>query len=242
MLYLTIPAKNEAPYIQDTIRRLHKSLAELECPWRLVVVENGSDDNTAEIVLAMQSDPRYANKLQLLSCAITGKGAAIIHSANELSSAEGSLFGFIDADLSADPDAIPSMIKRIESGSADIVIASRLLITKTTNRSLVRTLSSQAFNLFAGSMLRLKVKDAQCGLKIMNQKALNVLRTCKEQGWFLDIEFLAKARQYGLRVAEVPVPWIEFRYPLRKSHIRHIRDGLSAISAIYKIRQRIYKK
>ena len=149
------------------------------------------------------------------------------------------IFGFIDADLSADPDAISGMLEKIQNNEADIVIASRLLQTKTTNRSFLRTLSSHIFNFLIRLTLGLSVKDAQCGLKLMNQRATDILLTCTEDGWFLDIEFLAKARQYKLRVQEVPVPWTEFRYPDRKSHIRHVRDGLGALRAIWRIRRGI---
>ncbi len=149
------------------------------------------------------------------------------------------LFGFIDADLSADPDAIPGMVARLLEDKADIVIASRLLITKTTNRGWLRTLSSKAFNFVADLFLNLHVADAQCGLKIMNERGLNILRDCQEEGWFLDIEFLARARQDNLRIAEVPVPWLEFRYPNRKSQIHHFRDGVEAIRAIWRIKSRV---
>ncbi|MFZ6015911.1 MAG: glycosyltransferase [Patescibacteria group bacterium] len=148
-------------------------------------------------------------------------------------------FGYIDADLSADPDAISGMVARLQSGAADIVIASRLLITKTTNRSWLRTLSSKLFNLASNLALHLDVADAQCGLKIMNSRSLSVLRDCQEDGWFLDIELLARARKAGLRIAEVPVPWTEFRYPNRASQINHLRDGIGAIKAVLQIKRNL---
>ncbi len=214
------------------------------------------------------SVPRTQDQFVYLDCPKVGKGSAIRFASNQVSetlfnkegyqrkaligrfppseskfvvrsSSFDSLFGFIDADLSADPDAIPGMVARLLEDKADIVIASRLLITKTTNRNWLRTLSSKLFNFMADLFLNLKVADAQCGLKIMNEKGLAVLKSCEEDGWFLDIEFLAKARQDRLRITEVPVPWLEFRYPNRKSQIRHFRDGIEAIKAILRIRKRI---
>ncbi|MDF1496521.1 MAG: glycosyltransferase, partial [Patescibacteria group bacterium] len=203
------------------------------------------------------SVPRTQDQLVYLECPKVGKGSAIRFAAEQTpddasssppqadpprntkfeirNSNQNQFFGFIDADLSADPDAIVGMVTRLLEDKADIVIASRLLITKTTNRSWLRTLSSKLFNFLADLFLNLKVADAQCGLKIMNERGLKILRECQEDGWFLDIEFLAKARQDRLRIAEVPVPWLEFRYPNRKSQIHHFRDGIEAIKAILRI-------
>ncbi len=305
MLHLVIPAKNEAPYIADTLRRLSKSLSDLTIPWQIIVADNGSTDKTADAVEEFRTwNLELGNKISVIECPKTGKGAAIRYTAlqlpitnytptlkelrgtgqipmqeasganlttldsehgtsdhqslvadlseskfqvpglpTEASAKEGSksqsLFGFIDADLSADPDAIVGMVGRILEDKADIVIASRLLVTKTTNRSWMRTLSSKLFNFLADLFLNLKVADAQCGLKIMNAKGLKLIQSCQEEGWFLDIEFLAKARNAGLRIAEVPVPWLEFRYPNRSSQIHHLRDGIEAIRAIFRVRRLI---
>lgn len=269
MLYLVIPARNEAPYIADTLRRLAKTLADLPIPWQIVVADNGSTDGTDLAVNEFRTtNHELREKITTVDCPKVGKGAAVRFASNQVSetlfnkegyqrkaligrfpppesrfevrnSSFDCLFGFIDADLSADPDAIPGMVARLLEDKADVVIASRLLITKTTNRGWLRTLSSKAFNFFADLFLNLRVADAQCGLKIMNERGLNILRECQEEGWFLDIEFLARARQDNLRIAEVPVPWLEFRYPNRKSQIKHFRDGIEAIRAIWRIKSRV---
>ncbi|MBU2566726.1 glycosyltransferase family 2 protein [Patescibacteria group bacterium] len=238
ILTLVIPAKNEAPYIQDALRRLSKTLSDLTIPWKIIVANNGSTDDTEQKIQELIAvDHKFQETVSVINCPQTGKGAAIRFVANHIQGDMETVFGFIDADLSADPDAIPGMIDRIINQQADLVIASRLLVTKTTNRGLLRTLSSKGFNFVTNLLLKLRVADAQCGLKIMNQKGVELLKTCKETGWFLDIEFLAKVRQDGLRVVEIPVPWTEFRYPDRKSHISHFRDGIQAIKAIIRIKQ-----
>jgi glycosyltransferase involved in cell wall biosynthesis len=270
MLHLVIPARNEAPHITDTLRRLSKSLSDLTIPWQIIVADNGSTDQTEQTVNEFRiSNFVFRNKLKVVQCPKVGKGAAIRHTADLISNAKcpmpnngglrhdninenpegihkfgirhssfgiNSVFGFIDADLSADPDAIAGMVARLQDDKADIVIASRLLVTKTTNRGWLRTLSSKFFNIIADLFLHLDVADAQCGLKIMNARGVEILKSCQEDGWFLDIEFLARARQDNLRIAEVPVPWIEFRYPNRKSQIRHFRDGIEAVKAIWRIK------
>jgi len=152
---------------------------------------------------------------------------------------ESALFGFIDADLSADPDMIVPMVRAILADEADVVIGSRLLQTRTTNRGWLRTLSSRLFNLAVHLSLGLKVKDAQCGLKIMNSKGRKTLMDCRENGWFLDIEFLTRATRAGLRIKEVPVPWLEYRYPDRRSQVSMAKDGIGAIKAMLRIRREV---
>jgi len=250
-LDLCLPARNEAAHIQDAIRRLVRALGEFERTthdaqritpgegndWRIIVAINGTMDDTLDKVEEYRiSNIEYRERIITLQCPATGKGAAIRFAAAQ---SNADIFGFIDADLSSDPDAIPELVKLIVDGKADIVIASRLVQTRTTNRGFARTLSSRFFNLMAHLILGLKVKDAQCGLKVMSAKARGVLLQCREDGWFLDIEFLAKARQDGLTILEVPVPWIEFRYPDRKSQIKHVRDGIGAIKAMLRIRKRL---
>jgi glycosyltransferase involved in cell wall biosynthesis len=288
MLYLVIPAKNEAPFIAETIRRLSKSLADLTIPWQIIVADNGSTDGSVHAINELRNtNHELREKISVIKCPTVGKGAAIRFASKQTSNNallskrdnfielqpsasmkfgrfpttestydvrstnndagrlgratcdDKSVFGFIDADLSADPDAIAGMVARLQDDKADIVIASRLLITKTTNRSWLRTLSSKLFNFITDLFLHLNVADVQCGLKIMNRRGVEILKSCQEDGWFLDIEFLARARQDNLRIVEIPVPWLEFRYPGRKSQIRHFQDGLEAIKAILRIRKRI---
>lgn len=246
---LCVPARNEAANIQDAIKRLVLVLSNSGFDWRVVVAINGTTDNTiGQINEYRILNIEYREKIQVIECPEMGhestKGAAIKQAAQWTkdqglkTNDEAGIFGFIDADLSADPEVIPIMLRMITDGQADIVIGSRLVDTKTTNRGMLRTMSSQFFNLMSRIILGLTVQDAQCGLKVMDSKGLEVLRRCEENGWFLDIEFLAKAVQDGLRIAEMPVPWTEFRYAGRKSQVRMLKDGIGAIRAMWRIRTR----
>ncbi|MDD5725938.1 MAG: glycosyltransferase [Patescibacteria group bacterium] len=247
MFDLCVPARNEGATIQDALRRLTKSLSDLGIDWQITVAINGTTDDTVQKINAFElraSRPHRQRsvagaasfEIRALERPEAGKGAAIRLAAQN---SQADIFGFIDADLSADPDMIAPMVKKILDGQADVVIGSRLADTRTTNRSWLRTMSSQFFNLMSRLILGLKVKDAQCGLKVMNSRAKNVLVNCQEEGWFLDIEFLAKMAQDGFKVVEVPVPWIEFLYTMRQSQVRMFKDGLGAIKAMWRIRHRL---
>lgn len=228
-LDLIIPAYNESLVIRDTIKTVYGVLSSLpDTEWSIIVADNGSTDGTKEKALKDE----FPN-VSVLEVQGKGKGLAI-RTAAISSSAD--VFGFIDADLSADPSSIPLFIEKIRSGEVDVVIGSRLLDTHTVHRGFWRTLTSKVFNLLRKGILGIDVVDSQCGLKFMNKKGVEVLRKCTEDTWFFDLEFLFLAQSKGLRILEVPVGWEEFRYEGRESKLNVLRDGISAIVAMFRIR------
>jgi len=230
---LCVPARNEEPIIGRTIRSLREALATLpqEIVWRVVVAENGSSDGTADVVKTLE-DSRTA----LLRVKERGKGAAVVHAAQN---SRADFFGFIDADISPDPAGIPGMLSILVRGEADIVVGSRLIDTRVVSRGGLRTLSSRAFNMLRRALHRSRVKDSQCGLKLMNARGREILVQCREKGWFFDMEFLERAEAAGLAVQEVPVVWEEGRYEGRKSGLKLVSDGLEGIRAMLRIRRRL---
>ncbi|MDD2785446.1 MAG: glycosyltransferase family 2 protein [Patescibacteria group bacterium] len=235
---LVIPARNEGAIIQDVLRRLTKSLDDLDIDWQITVAINGTTDDTLQRIDEYRmANSKYQELIKFIECPEAGKGAAVRYAAQN-SSAD--VFGFIDADLSADPEMIAPMVKMLLDGKVDVVIGSRLTNVKTTNRNWLRTMSSRLFNSVAALLLGIKVKDAQCGLKIMNARARRLLAEGKEAGWFMDIEFLVKVVQDKLAIIEVPVPWIEYRYAGRKSQLSMLKDGMgSSLQAMLRIRRRM---
>jgi len=225
---LCIPAFNEESVIGETVQEVKGVLAGIpDTPHLIVVANNGSTDRTAERA-------REAGA-SVLDIPMKGKGAAVIGAARA-SSAD--IFGFIDADLSAEPSDIHTLLAPILSGECDIAVGSRLLDTRTVKREYLRTFGSQAFNLLRKATLGISVRDTQCGLKFMNVRGRGALELCKETGWFFDMEFLARAERSGLRIRELPIRWNEHRFEGRKSKLRLIRDGFGFLNAL----QRIYRR
>ena len=232
---LVIPAYNEALYIRLSILRIKKYLLDLNnVDWKIIVADNGSLDGTEKVVKKLiLEDNILKDRLRYFKVSKKGKGRAIKEVARI---SEADFFGFIDADISPDPAKIVDMLNILINDQVDLVIASRLINTKTTNRSWWRTLSSRIFNFLGNLFLDLKVKDAQCGLKIMNKKVKEIIRNIYEDGWFLDLELLFKVQQKGLIVKEIPVLWVENRYENRKSHINYWKDFLGFLKAVKRIK------
>ena len=228
---ICIPAYNEAPIIEHSVKTVAAALPVLPgVEWFITVADNGSTDGTADIVRSMRLDGIAAR-----SISGRGKGRAVIEAARA-SSAD--IFGFIDADLSADPACISELLQEVMSGS-DLAIGSRLLSAAEVDREGMRTFSSRFFAQMRNVLLSLDIADSQCGLKLANRKGIEQLVLCREHGWFFDIEWLAYASRKGLAVKEVPIRWTEFYFPDRKSKLNVLRDGIRGIIALFRIRGRM---
>lgn len=230
---VVIPAYNEAAVITETLRELDRVLSSLPgVSYEIVVADNGSTDDTDGEVKRSGIPKSRVFRIQG-----KGKGLAIREAARVLNA---DVFAFCDADLSADPSVLPTMVERIKKGSL-VVVGSRLLDTRLVDRGFFRTLSSKLFNYARMCILGIRVTDSQCGLKVFHKSALALIRESTEAGWFLDMEILARAEMSGMAIVEIPVQWTEFRYANRKSKLRILRDGFGALRAMVRIRRRLSK-
>lgn len=231
-LDLVIPAYNEAPIIAESVRVVREALHALPVPYspRIIVANNASTDDTGDIVRALGYDD-----VRVLDVPEKGKGAAVIAAARF---SDADYFGFIDSDLSADPSHIGDLLSHLEHG-AHIAVASRLHKDATIDRSYLRTLSSRVFNLLRKILVGVPIEDSQCGLKLATREGKEPLLACVERGWFYEVEWLARAHRAGLRIYEHPISWVEFRFKDRKSKLRVVADGIEAIRAFMRIRNRI---
>lgn len=229
---ICIPAFNEAQVIAKAARAVLEVFREAGKEVVVTVSDNASTDGTADIA-------REIKDVSVISIPTRGKGAAVIATARN---SRADFFGFIDADLSADPADITSLLSLVERGESDIAIGSRLLNNGAVQRGIFRTLSSKAFNMLRKMIVGVSVEDTQCGLKLMNARGREVLSECAETGWFFDIEFLARAERAGLRIREVPIRWNEYAFPDRDSKLNLFRDSVGALRAMLRIRRRIMPK
>lgn len=224
---ICIPAYNEEAVIAEAVQTVKEALMLLPGEKRIIVADNGSTDRTATAATEAGA--------VVWSQSERGKGAALIDAAIR---SDADIFGFIDADLSADPKNFLDLWRLLEGG-ADLAVGSRLLDEKGVQRGFLRALSSKGFNMLRKLLLGIKVEDTQCGLKLMNSRGKAVLRECQERGWFFDMELLALAEREGLMVKETAVRWEEFRFTGRSSKLRLLRDGVGALLAMLRIRRRL---
>lgn len=226
---ICVPAYNEEKVIRASLTELNAVLKEVpNITYRIIVADNASTDRTA-------AEASLVEGVTVLSVPEKGKGAALAAAAR---ASTADAFGFIDADLSADPRDFEKLFSALAQG-ADIAIGSRLLDAHTVHRGFLRSLSSRSFNVLRKVLVGVSVTDTQCGMKLMKKEGRELLARCEEHGWFFDIELLARAERAHLAIAEIPVRWEEFRYADRKSKLNLVQDAVGALRAMLRIRKRL---
>lgn len=226
---IVIPAYNEGARLGATLERILTFVLHQGWNAEIIVVNDGSSDNTAEIARG------YANHSKLLRLIENpgnrGKGysvrSGVLH-------ARGSIVLFTDADLSSPIEEATKLLLAIEAG-ADIAIGSRWLHTElqTQRQSLARQILGRVFNRFLRILFGLDFKDTQCGFKAFRRRAARALFSIQKiEGWGFDPEILFLAHRYGFSVTEIPVLWGHDS----RTRIHPLADGSRMVSEMLRIR------
>jgi len=201
MLSVIIPAYNEGSVIEETLGHLIDSLSTSDLDFEILVVDDGSVDDTAEVVRgSMANEPR----INLISYRPNhGKGYAIRCGLNK---SYGDFIVLFDADLDIPPSCINVLYSLLLAGSYDGVIGSKAHDDSFTNLAWVRRLITRFTNLIVQLLFRLPFKDTQVGVKVFRKKVIEaVLPELKADGFTADVELLYWAHRKGYIVAEGPV-------------------------------------
>jgi glycosyltransferase involved in cell wall biosynthesis len=201
---IVVPAYNESARLGASLEKILGYIAQQNWSAEVIVVNDGSRDDTAEIVRRLaQSNPA----LRLIeNPGNRGKGYSVRHG---MLQAHGSVVVFSDADLSSPIEELPKLLNALNNG-ADIAIGSRWLQseTQTQRQPLHRQLFGRIFNLMLRITLGLHFKDTQCGFKAFQKQAVQkIFPLQKIERWGFDPEILFLARKFGFKVKEVPVAW-----------------------------------
>ncbi len=204
-LSVVIPAFNETERLPPTLREVALWLDENALDAEILVVDDGSEDDTVAVVRGLIGElPR----LRLLECQPNrGKGNAVRRG---MLAAKGQLRLFMDADHSTRIGELPRLIKAIEAG-ADVAIGSRKLAGSTV--AVRQPAWRRAWSNFAHVLVASElpgIVDAHCGFKLFTASAAErVFSATTTNSWTFDVEALAIALKMGLRVDEVSVAWAD---------------------------------
>jgi len=201
---LIIPAYNESARLGATLENVLAYVHAQGWNAEVIVVNDGSRDNTAEIVKSFAAKDPILRLVE--NPGNRGKGYSV---RNGMLNARGEILLFSDADLSSPIEEAPKLLAALEQG-ADIAIGSRWLRseTQTQRQPLHRQLFGRVFNLLLRLTLGLKFKDTQCGFKAFKQPAARAIFPLQKiERWGFDPEILFLARKFGFKVKEIPVVW-----------------------------------
>jgi glycosyltransferase involved in cell wall biosynthesis len=228
MLSIVVPAFNEASRIGDSIGRIDAFMRQSPLSFELIVVDDGSIDNTAEVVRRAQ-----AKGLRLVRNETNhGKGYTVRQG---VLAATGKYVLFTDADLSAPIEEVNKLLDVATKEGADVVIGSRAVDRKyiEKHQSSLREFGGIVFNLMVRLFLGLRLHDTQCGFKLFDrQRSRRSFEKLTTFGFGFDPELLFLAKRDGLSIREVPVRWSH----MEGSKINFFRDSIRMFSDLVRIR------
>ena len=226
---IVIPAYNESARLGASLEKVLNYVHSEGLNAEVIVVNDGSRDNTADIVRAFAAKDPCVRLVE--NPGNRGKGYSV---RNGMLNAQGRIVLFSDADLSSPIEEAPKLFNALEEG-ADIAIGSRWLRaeTQTQRQPLHRQLFGRIFNLLLRASLGLQFADTQCGFKAFKREAVEkIFPLQKIERWGFDPEILFLARKFKFKVKEVPVAWGHSG----GTRINPLIDGSRMVQEIFRIR------
>jgi dolichyl-phosphate beta-glucosyltransferase len=203
-LSVVIPSYNEERRLPSTVAQVEGFLEGREGAYELILVDDGSTDGTRAFM-----DTAAARNPSVRVEALPhnrGKGRAL---AIGVAAATGAEVLVTDADLSTPIEELDKLQAALDSG-AGVAIASRAMRASRVEVSqpVYRVLMGKGFNLIVQAVLLPGIWDTQCGFKLFRADvAHDVFARLTTDGFGYDPEVLYRARQKGVKIAEVPVVW-----------------------------------
>jgi glycosyltransferase involved in cell wall biosynthesis len=198
-LSFVVPAYNEEDLIEDMLGSIDDVIAGKHIPYEILVVNDGSKDDT------LANARRYAGKnghVRVVSYSKNvGKGHAV---KTGFMKANGNVVVFADSDMEIDLTVISEYLEALKHG--DIVIASKRHRDSHVEVPVSRRILSECFNGLVRLLTGIPLKDTQAGLKAMKKSAfIDIFPRLAVKRYAFDVELLAVAHLYGLKVVEMPI-------------------------------------
>lgn len=229
-LEVVIPAYNEADRLPSTLSNTVDFLAAQAWSSRIVVVDNGSADDTANVARRM-SDIRAEVPIALIGCSRPGKGAAVRRG---LLTGTSTYTGFFDADLATPLDNLTAAMEHLKLG-ASAVIASRHSPGSSFVRrqQFGRRLGGAAFRVMTSAMVH-GICDTQCGFKFFERGAVTrAMVQCRTAGFAFDVELLRRLQNDRGLIIEIPVAWTDGV----GSTFHPVRDGVASFASLVQMQR-----
>jgi dolichyl-phosphate beta-glucosyltransferase len=196
-LSVILPAHNEEQRLPDCLRSLTSYLWDyVNYTFEILVVDNGSTDNTQNVALSWRE---LWPQVRVISLLEAGKGRAV---RTGMLHAVGNFRYMADVDLATPPDQIARFLLSAQAGH-DVVIGQR----SEDDIGPGRVMSHKVWRHLTRSLIP-DIVDSQCGFKMFTaDAAMKIFAASHLNGYTFDVELLMLARRYGMKVAQMPVPW-----------------------------------
>tara|TARA_B100000378_G_scaffold264363_1_gene247938 strand:+ start:212 stop:928 length:717 start_codon:yes stop_codon:yes gene_type:complete len=202
-LTLLLVAYNEENFLESCVEEVIQTIAPLDLKYEIVIVENGSTDNTFNIA------KKLANKFPFIVAVHLDKASGTNAMRKGYSVAKGKTVVNLDVDLSTDMSYFNKLMEYAKD--YDVVTGSRYLDPSMVKRTFDRHYLSLIYNrIFIRGLLGSKILDNGCGFRAVKREIGNELyNKIKDDGFFGPNEFLIRAQRKGYSIKEFPVKWTE---------------------------------
>jgi len=231
-LSLILPTYNEVEIIENALSEIARSLGpELANMTEVIIVDDGTD-GLDKLVPVLAKKSEFQSLQVIRNSPLLGKGASI---ALGFEKARGDIVGFLDVDLSTPPRYILKALEILNSGIADVFIASRRGAGASVRRtqSLMKDFLGRLLSVLAHGIAFVGMRhytDTQCGFKFFKNRTAKILyENLIVKGGLADIEMLLRANLLGINVIEYGVEWVDIRESKRKLSRILVEDIISMV-------------
>lgn len=234
-LSIVVPAYNEGTRLGKSLRTIASYLNEYAPTAEVIVVDDGSTDDTASTAREALADSTTLRTSVISYQSNLGKGRAVRLG---LLASRAEIALFMDADLSTPITETPKLVEPIARGECDLAFGSRAL-----DRSLIgihqpwrREQGGRVFNLAVRLATGLPFWDTQCGFKAFRMRSCRpIIEGATIDRFGFDVELLYVAYRAGLRLKEIPVRWDH----AEGSKVDVMSDSFRMLSEVGRIRQQM---
>jgi len=202
-LTILLIAYNEEKFLENCVEKVIQAVTPLDLKYEIVIVENGSTDNTFHIA------KKLSNKFPFIVAVHLDIASGTNAFKKGYSIARGNIVANLDVDLSTDMSHFKELIEYTKD--YDMVTGSRYLDPSMVKRTLDRHYLSLIYNrVFIRGLLGSKILDNGCGFRVVKREIGNELyNKITDSGFFGPNEFMIRAQRKGYTIKEFPVKWTE---------------------------------
>ena len=230
-LAVVLPAHNSAAIIKQSVSEVALYFESKKINGQIIVVENGSSDNTWEVITSL--DLSTFNVEIIRTQSEKGLGNAFRQGLNLVSreivllTADDLPFGFSDLEsfFTSDPQPV-------------LAVGSKAHAETIGSRTLGRRIMSFIFRKLRHAILGINLGDTQGSIMGNTDVIRDLSRSTSQPGYLMTTELLTIASKRNFVIEEVPV---EFQNQLRKSNINVIEDSIKMLRGLFDVRQNLKK-